>query len=156
MTTEDTKLIYSCTDYAFKVSGDWNDAEDFIQNIFVRILTNPEKFESLNKVEKMQYVFQAIHNQVKDKHRRAVSKGKVKYHIPIEDANKAINPDVYAKMQLKEVMKKGQKNSHFPLLMLHVNGYSCYEIAHEKNISVNTVVGKFRYARKFLNSNESL
>lgn len=148
MTPEDIKLIYSCTGYAFVLSQSKHDAEDMIQTILLRILTNPVKFESLNQVEKNKYIVTAIQNQIKDKRRHA--KGKVNYSVPIDITNAAIMPDVYAKIQLKEVMENGRPHEHFKTLMMNVHGYKCYEIAREKNMSINTVLGRCRYARKFL------
>lgn len=151
MTAEDITLIYSFTAYALKVSGDYQNAQDIIQDIFLRILNNPEKFESLSYDGKRNYIARAIVNQQKDRERMAVSKGKVKYHVPAEDSDAATLPDVYAKIELKDVLKKGLGHKHFPLLMLSAEGYSSYEIAEAKNMPLNTVLGSFRYARNFLN-----
>ena len=151
MTREDTNMIYSFKSYATKICNDSHNAEDLIQNIFLKILTNPEKFDSLQTHEKRQYVLMSIHNQVIDRHRILKAKGRVRYYLPVEESQAAIKPDVYGKLALKEVMKKGKTYKHFPTLMLQVYGYNSYEIADMTHTNLMTVLGRFRYTRTFLN-----
>ncbi len=150
MTPEDIKLIYSFTSFATKISGNYQNAQDIIHDIFLRILKHAEKFESLDSSEKKNYIAVAVINHQKDRERKYISRGKVKYHVPLEKSNAAIKPAVYAKLELEEIMKNAKENKHFPILMMNMAGYKCYEIAREKNMSINTVLGRCRYARKFL------
>lgn len=145
---DDIKMIYGLKCFAFN----YQDAEDMIHDIFLKILNNLERFNSLNTSEKKQYVIKAIYNWHRDKHRRVTSKGRVKYHVPLEFAEIAGRPDVYSKMEWKEVLKKGHGNENFARLKLNLEGYSCYEIAKMKGVkSHNTILQNFHYARILLN-----
>ncbi len=147
MTTADINLIYGFKNYAAKICGDWHDAEDFIQTIFLRILINPEKFESLNAREKGSYILTAIHNQVKDRHKKFITKGRT--HVPISESI-AVPPEAYGKIEFKEVMTNGARHQHFNILLANVYGYNSNEISNKEKIPLNTVLGRYRYVRKFL------
>lgn len=151
MTNEDAQLIYSFLGYTTKICGDADNARDILQDICLRILNNPETFERMNQVEKRRYVVKTIHNQFIDRHRRLSSKGRVKYHVPVEESHASTHPEVFSKLELKEVMKKGKTYKHFPTLMLQVYGYNSYEIADMTHTNLMTVLGRFRYTRTFLN-----
>lgn len=143
LSREDIEMIYALKIYAY----DHQDADDMIQDILLKILNNLEKFNSLPASEKRQYAMGSVRHWNIDKHRRGTKSGRVKYHVPIEFAEISAKPDVYATIELNEVMEKGSQHSFFPELMMYAAGYKCTEIAEHKNVRLNTILTRIRYCR---------
>lgn len=145
---EDIEMIRSLRTYAYN----YDDCDDMLQDIYLKILNNLSKFNSLTTAEKKNYAIRAIRNWGIDKNRRDVRKGRARYLVEIDFVEKGISPDVYAKIELKEVMKKGHGNENCARLMLNMEGFNCYEIAKIKGVkSHKTILTNFYNARKFLN-----
>jgi len=62
-----------------------------------------------------------------------------------------IKPNVYAKIELKEVLQKAKGHPDCETLSLYVHGYKNIEIAKMKGQELNAVLQQCYRARKYLN-----
>lgn len=125
------------------------DAEDLLQDVAIKIWQCIEWFEALPEEEKRAIILTSIHNRHVDMKRR---KKAIRRTPDFTFMDKVTEPDIFAKMELKDVLKKAQER---PLicrsLLLWVEGYSLKEIYKiEKLKNINTAIGRCGYARKFL------
>lgn len=142
------------------------DVQDVMQDLFVKLIKNYDKFGSLaTGTEKKNYAFWACENLLIDMHRRRevqLSRAKItsfftksgdekSYPALHTEENKSIRRVLELKEEVEEVFETLKTFSHPNELLLTVDGYMAREIAASQNISINTVLGRIRYARKFLN-----
>jgi DNA-directed RNA polymerase specialized sigma24 family protein len=134
--------------FAIKTANCYQDAQDVIQDVAIRIFDRAEWFASLPEREKKNYVMYSIKNRVIDLFR--MRKRRYRYTDLFEDAA-VTRPEVYAKLDLEDVIKKGNERPLiFDTLMLQAEGYKVKEIADAQGHNVNTVLGRCRYAREYL------
>lgn len=157
MTKADYDIVNSFSYIADKWFSVKEDAEDVMQEVFLSILKNYASFEKLSENGKKNYTVRSIHNRVIDLHRRRTSydepvhKEEIKYYMEFSNVRSLqTEPDVYAKMELDEVLEKGKGNRMCDTLFMFAIGYKNNEIAQLKNQSLTTTLGQCRYARNFL------
>ena len=156
MTSHDYHMIKSFEGFAlFKCGNKKEDAEDLIQDVFVRILCN-KKFDQMQEIEKRKYVVWLIKNESVDIHRDRNMQKRKGVNISLFYENGAmicgpkINPEIFARMELKEVLQKAKGDKFCESLLLLVEGYKNREISKITGKSINTILGRCRYARKYL------
>lgn len=168
MTNEEINIVNSMRvviirSIRYKRSIDW---EDVMQNLFLKILNNYKKFGALaTEYEKKKYVFRACKNLLIDMHRRReiqYRKGSITT-LFLKDGDEKSYPALHLsenvaerlelKEELNEVLETLQKFPFPNELILNVRGWKAREIAASSNQSVNTVLGRIRYARTFLKEN---
>lgn len=155
MTREDYDMIQSFKGIALYHCRIREDAEDIMQDVFLKILRN-ERFDEMEEIEKRKYVVWLIKNKCFDLLRgRNIPKRKgINISLFYENGTMVLgpkaNPEVYGKMELKEVLQKAKGDKMCESLMLFVAGYKNREIAKITDKSINTVLGRCRYARQYL------
>lgn len=127
------------------------DVEDAIQEVFVKLIDNKRKFESLQKLKS--YVFvsvkHCIFNKIESKN------SKTKYHN-----NRSFIIDNISSIEdciIESEIKKEVMNSYNMLpfrckqiFNLHLNGFSVKQISEELDISENTIKTQKKIALKIL------
>lgn len=155
MTRSDYDMIQSFQGIAFYHCHIKEDAEDVMQDVFLKVLRN-EMFDQMQEIEKRKYVVWLIKNKCLDQHRSRNIPKRKGINVNLFYENGAIvygpktNPDVYGRMELKEVLQKAKENKICESLMLLVAGYKNREIAKVTGKSINSVLGRCRLARKYL------
>lgn len=150
MDLEDINMVQSLSYYAKVRCKIKEEAEDVMQDVFLRLLLNP-KFETLEKDEKKNYTIQIIKNRIIDLRRSEQRRKNNGWRMEVfEYVEPEIKAGVISKLALKEVMEEGKKHECFGTLKMNMEGYTCHEIADILGVSFNTVLGHFRYARKFI------
>lgn len=135
-----------------------DDMKDILQDAILKLLQNDNKVESLAGAEKKKYILRCIRNSHVDFIRRKKRQPSGVVTLSFNDHENeisntmAVQPDVYGKIELKEIMEKGQQHKAFPVLFAYVNGYTNKEIAEMTGEKINTILGRCRYARNFLKS----
>jgi RNA polymerase sigma factor (sigma-70 family) len=140
------------------------ELKDVMQNLFVKVLSNYEKFGSLpNENEKRRYAFTACKNLLIDMHRRRevlyskarmttilMQSGDEKNYCAALQTN-----DLVEQVEIKEKLRKVLKTLQgYPLgkeVLWYSDGFKVREIADFTGQDINTVLGRIRYARNFLN-----
>jgi len=153
MTNEDYNLISGYTWLARqRCNNNFHDAEDLMQDIFLKILNNLEKFESLTYEGKRSYIYASICNKHTDMHR-----GRTRRPLPVELTNETnikssfhCEPAAYAIVDLKETMKAAKENKFTYATLLQASGYSIKEIQVITNLKQNTVLTHIFQGRKYL------
>lgn len=168
MTNEEIDIINSMKvvvirSIRYKRAIDWKDV---MQNLFLKILNNYEKFGTLpNETEKKNYVFRSCKNLLIDMHRRReilcrkavfttlfMERGDEKSY-PALHINENVIERLELKEELNEVLETLQKYTFPNELILNCQGWKVREIAVSTNQNLNTALGRIRYARTFLNEN---
>lgn len=150
MTNETINIVNSLRWLAYeKCKG--VDVDDFMQDIFLRLLES-ENFDDIkNNYEKKKYISACIRNMSIDRNRKKTRKGRPEFFNPFFDWSATVPPSVYSKIELKEVMEKAQKREDIcQSLMMYAEGYKNWEIAEILGSTTNTILGRCRYARNFL------
>lgn len=156
MTSADYDMIKSFDGFAlFKCGNKKEDAEDLMQDVFLRILCN-KNFDQMEETVKKKYVVWLIKNKSMDLHRSRNMQKRKGINISLFHQNGMMvcgpktNPEAYAKIELKEVLQNARGNKMCESLMLLAAGYKNREIAKITGKGINTVLGRCRYGRKFL------
>ena len=155
MTLQDYDMIKSFQGLANFYCKIKEDAEDVMQDVFLKVLRN-ESFDQMQEIEKRKYVVWLIKNICIDRHRnRNLQKRKgvtigLFYSNGMMVCGPKIDPEVYGKIELKEVLQKAKGNKMCESLMLYAAGYKNREISKITGKSINTILGRCRYAREYL------
>ena len=143
--TETCNIAYELKWFALSKCGNVEDAEDLIQDLLVKIISN-SKIESLNRKEKRNYIMRAIHNEYVDMVRyRNRSKRIMCKNLPSKT-----NPDAYAKIELKELRKKAEGNIACQTFFIVESGYTNKEVAEMTGERLATILSRCYRARKYL------
>ena len=153
MESQTINIIQSLRWLAVKKCETIEDAEDLLQDVFIRLFRN-EKFNSIVKEEeKKKFISRCINNMSIDFHRRRSTK-KGAHTLPVieEYTDHYYNhePEAYSKIELKEVLKKCEGREICDTLIAMAAGYKASELSNKTGIGINTIIGRCRYARKFL------
>lgn len=146
MTIQDYNLISRLKGIAIKRCEIREDAEDIMQDVFLRILLRPD-FENMTGNEKERFVVCLIRNRCTDYYRMKKHRG---YAVDLSKVSLKLKPEVYGKMELKQVLKKAAGRLMCETLFLVVSGYKNIEVAAMTGQKINTVLARCRYARRFL------
>lgn len=146
MTNEDYKLISGLKGIAIKRFKIVEDVEDIMQDVFLRILLRKD-FESMSVNEKERFAVCLIKNRCTDFYR-------IKKHWGIkvdpDEIKLKVKPEAYSKIELKEVLNRASNYQLCETLLLTAAGYKNIEVAAMTGQKLNTVLGRCRYARKYL------
>lgn len=142
-------MIQGLLNFTTVYCGNRTDAEDILQDITLKIIKKIEWFETLCENDQCRYLTQCVKNKVADRSKRnkAAKRNPYFHGKPIL----SVQPVVFVKMELEEVIQKmsERKNICDPLL-LYTYGYTFKEISAMTGESINTILGRCRYAREFL------
>ena len=141
-------------------------AEDIFQDVFIKAVQTMKKGSYNEEGKFLPWIMRIAHNMVIDTFRRnkrmAIVDGGPDFDIfnIIKDEEKTIDEELVEQQihqdlrKLIEFLPEEQKNV---LKLRHYSGLSFKEIADETNVSINTALGRMRYAlinlRKLIEEN---
>ncbi|MBR5324812.1 MAG: sigma-70 family RNA polymerase sigma factor [Muribaculaceae bacterium] len=145
--------IYS---YVFYIVKDRDLAEDIFQETFVKVITTIKQGRYVESGKFSSWITRIAHNLIIDHYRQEKSEN----HIPNSD----MNPDVFNRKELSEgtvedsmisaqvridirkLVNALPDNQKEVLVMRYYQNMSFKEIADATNVSINTALGRMRYA----------
>lgn len=145
--------IYS---YVFYIVKDRELAEDIFQETFVKVITTIKQGRYVESGKFSSWITRIAHNLIIDHYRQE----KTENHIPNND----MNPDVFNRKELSEgtvedsmissqirvdirrLVAALPDNQKEVLVMRYYQNMSFKEIANATNVSINTALGRMRYA----------
>ena len=145
--------IYS---YVFYIVKDRELAEDIFQETFVKVITTIKQGRYVESGKFSSWITRIAHNLIIDHYRQEKSEN----HIPNSD----MNPDVFNRKELSEgtvedsmissqvridirkLVNALPDNQKEVLVMRYYQNMSFKEIADATNVSINTALGRMRYA----------
>ena len=145
--------IYS---YVFYIVKDRDLAEDIFQETFVKVITTIKQGRYVESGKFSSWITRIAHNLIIDHYRQEKSEN----HIPNSD----MNPDIFNRKELSEgtvedsmistqvridirkLVAALPDNQKEVLIMRYYQNMSFKEIADATNVSINTALGRMRYA----------
>ena len=145
--------IYS---YVFYIVKDRDLAEDIFQETFVKVITTIKQGRYVESGKFSSWITRIAHNLIIDHYRQEKSEN----HIPNSD----MSPDVFNRKELSEgtvedsmissqvridirkLVNALPDNQKEVLVMRYYQNMSFKEIADATNVSINTALGRMRYA----------
>lgn len=137
--------------YAFTIVKDFDQAEDIVQSIFMKLWEKRESLDITTSVRS--YLFRSVYNQCMNQLEHQVIKKKYDAHVMVEPGRDEQAPDVFPD-ELGENIRKAvdalppQCRSIFIMSRYEELRYS--EIADRLGISVNTIQNQVCKALKLL------
>lgn len=160
-TSEFNKQLVKLEDYlrryALYLTSSSPDADDLLQETYLRALDNKDMFMSSEKNNLKGWTYTIMKNIFINHYRRIKNlKGKIKDisiagTVQVEDST---YPNVYSMLQMKDMnvaISHLDSNQKRPLIM-HLSGYKYKEIANELGVNIGTVKSRIFFARKNLKS----
>lgn len=147
--------VFNYLNYTLKSQ---EQAEDAFQDVFMKVIMylNAGKYQETGKF--YNWLMRIVHNMLIDKHRRAkndimfVSKEESEVDI-LNDPSVAVNENREIEMidqqlmdDVKHLISLLPETQREVLLMRYYNNLSFKEIAENTNCSINTALGRMRYA----------
>jgi len=140
--------------FAFKLTQKIADAKDLVQETFLKVLINQDKF--VNDQNFKAWTFTIMRNTFINSYRQNIRKNTVcdqskeSFFINQTRVFAADDPDsVYAALEITQSINQLKEIFRVPLEM-HINGYKYQEIADELNINLGTVKSRIFLSRKQL------
>lgn len=142
--------------YIYMMVKDRAKAEDLFQDVFIKVIHTLKSGKYNEEGKFLPWVMRISHNLVidyfrKEKKMPMAGNGKEEFDIfkviRIEDQNvedKLIKEQ--ANIQVRKLINKLPKEQKEVLLMRHFGELSFNEIAEQTNVSINTALGRMRYA----------
>lgn len=146
------RLLY----YFYRMLGNSNEkAQDFLQDIFMKLIDNADKFDSSRKFST--WIFCIAHNMCRNEYRRMG----VRRDTPIEDyVNVLIEEEYLADGQVLDIEQFNKElflelenfdEIHKTVFLLHYReGFSLKDISQVLDVPEGTVKSRLFYARKQL------
>ena len=147
-------LEKSLRKFAYSLSIKPDDAEDLVQETFLKVLTKRDKY--VNRDNFKSWTFTIMKNTFVDNYRRTLSQ-----NIQRDPGNESIfinttenvsfeNPDsTYSAMEIAVHIGKLKDKLKIPFQM-YIEGYKYSEIAKELNLKLGTVKNRIFLSRKHL------
>jgi len=140
--------------FAFKLTANYDDANDLLQETSLRVLNNQDKFADDTNFKAWMYTVmrnlfindyrKLVRNQTFVDHTENL------YHLNVPQESGISSPEhAYT---LKEINKKmdSYHDEYSVLFNMHVEGYKYEEIAERMSIPIGTVKSRIFFARKRL------
>ncbi len=131
-------------------------AEDIFQDTFIKVIDNLKKRKYIENGKFSSWVMRISHNLVidhfrKKKHIREISNDAFEYDIlnSTEHSESTVEDNIIYEQILSEVKKLVEylpDNQKEVVRLRHFKGLSFKEIAEETGVSINTALGRMRYA----------
>jgi RNA polymerase sigma factor (sigma-70 family) len=140
--------------FAYSLSLKKDDADDLVQETFLKVLTKRDKF--VNNENFKSWTFTIMKNTFVDSYRRTLSRNTHRdpsnesFFINTTDNVSFENPDsTYSAMEIEVHIDKLKDKLKIPFQM-YVEGYKYSEIAKELNLKLGTVKNRIFLSRKQL------
>ena len=140
--------------FANSLASNREEAEDLVQDTFVKALTNKDKFMDNTNLKAWTYTI--MKNTFINNYRRSQKANTFtdstndQYYINIPGNNDGESPD--AKVSVKEIRKaiNNLEDVHRLPFEMHTRGFKYKEIAEELDLSIGTVKSRIFFTRKKL------
>lgn len=137
-----------------KLNNNHEKAEDFLHDLFMKIIERPEAFNTAKSFSP--WFYSVAHNMVKNEYKKMeVRKVMDTESDTLQVVNREIDPmhnaeEQLFKQRLFEELNKINQDSSTAFIMKYHEGYSIEEIAETLNIKEGTVKSKLFYAKQVL------
>jgi len=140
--------------FAYSLTANKEDADDLIQDTFLKAITNKDKFDPSTNLKA--WVYTIMKNTFINKYRKEtkvntiIDNTKDLYYLNNSNSADAATPDSdYNHGELVKVIDELQDDHRIPFQM-HFQGYKYKEIAETLNLSIGTVKSRIFFSRKKL------
>ncbi len=140
--------------FAYTLTSNYEDAQDLVQETFVKALTNREKFASNTNLKA--WTFTIMKNTFINNYRQSVRQNTVLdktddlYYLNLSKESSLGIPDSeFATKELHKIISNINEEQRKPFEMYN-QGYKYKEIADELNLSIGTVKSRIFFTRKKL------
>jgi RNA polymerase sigma-70 factor (ECF subfamily) len=161
MDYENTSLIYMALNYdrglrkyAYSLTKDKDDADDLLQDTYLKVLQNEHSFEQ--KTNLQAWVYTIMRNTYvndykrKQRERMFVDKYPDLYHLSNYVSSPSDAADsCYHLKEINNTIEKTKEEKRIPFEM-YLDGYKYKEIAQVMNLSIGTVKSRIFFTRKEL------
>lgn len=140
--------------FAYSLTANKEDADDLIQDTFLKAITNKDKFDPHTNLKA--WVYTIMKNTFINKYRKEtkvntiIDNTKDLYYLNNSNSSDFATPDSdYNHGELVKVIDDLQDDHRIPFQM-HFQGYKYKEIAEQLNLSIGTVKSRIFFSRKKL------
>ncbi|TVR42745.1 MAG: RNA polymerase sigma factor [Bacteroidia bacterium] len=140
--------------FAYTLTSNYEDAQDLVQETFVKALTNREKFASNTNLKA--WTFTIMKNTFINNYRQSVRQNTVLdktddlYYLNLSQESSIGVPDSeFATKELHKIIGSINEEQRKPFEMYN-QGFKYKEIAEELNLSIGTVKSRIFFTRKKL------
>lgn len=140
--------------FAYSLTADQDDANDLIQDTFVKALSNKDKFDPATNLKAWMYTI--MKNTFINNYRKASKMNTIidttedLYYLNSSNTTDRISPEAeFTHSELEKVVDELEDEHRIPFQM-HFQGYKYKEIADHLNLSIGTVKSRIFFSRKKL------
>jgi len=140
--------------FAYSLTLNQEDADDLIQDTYLKAITNKDKFDPATNLKA--WIYTIMKNTFINKYRKEtkvntiIDNTKDLYYLNNSNTADADTPDTrYNHSELEKVINALQDDHRIPFQM-HFQGYKYKEIADKLNLSIGTVKSRIFFSRKKL------
>jgi RNA polymerase sigma factor (sigma-70 family) len=140
--------------FALSLTRDNDDAQDLVQDTFVKAITYKEKFEEQTNLKAWLYTI--MKNTFINNYRRAAKANTIidstddLYFLNLSKKSEADSPEaIYGEKEINKKVNALEAEYRVPFMM-HFKGFKYKEIADELNLPIGTVKSRIFLARKKL------
>jgi RNA polymerase sigma-70 factor (ECF subfamily) len=138
--------------YATALLGDYIEAEDLVQECFVRALSHEHVWERVHN--RRAYLFTILHNIYVD---YRAKRRRYERNIPLDDASVSaelnIAPDQHERLEIRDfeqALRELPDNYKAVTLLVGLEGMSYQQAAHHLGVPIGTVMSRLSRGRKIL------
>ena len=132
----------------------WDDAEDVVQDAFLKALTFPGVFR--HEASLATWMTRILMNVAIDETRRRKRRPSCLASSSIERAERAMHPIQLVRLEMKAALADSTRMDREVLVLAGVMGFSHEETAHRLGLSVGTTKSRLWHARRRLRNRVSV
>ncbi|MCF8369045.1 MAG: sigma-70 family RNA polymerase sigma factor [Bacteroidales bacterium] len=140
--------------FAYSLTSNHDDADDLIQDTFLKAISNKDKFDPATNLKA--WIYTIMKNTFINKYRKdskvstIIDNTKDLYYLNTTNNTDSNAPETrYNHSELLKVVNALQDDHRVPFQM-HFQGYKYKEIAEQLNLSIGTVKSRIFFSRKKL------
>ncbi|MBW6497631.1 MAG: RNA polymerase sigma factor [Bacteroidales bacterium] len=140
--------------FAYTLTSNYEDAQDLVQETFLKALTNRDKFTEDTNLKA--WTFTIMKNTFINNYRQSVRNNTILdktddlYYLNLsKESNDGMPDSAYATKEIHKEIKRIDKDQRKPFEMYN-DGYKYKEIADKLNLSIGTVKSRIFFTRKKL------
>lgn len=144
------------TDYIRMMVKDRDVADDIFQDTFIKVIRTIDSGRYVDNGKFLSWVLRIAHNQVIDHFRQAKQSGKVTESVAGFDilntlrfSERTVEDDIVESQieeQIRAMVGELPEEQREVVMMRYYAGLSFKEIAEQTEVSINTALGRMRYA----------
>lgn len=142
--------------FAYSLTSNHEDANDLIQDTYVKAITHKDKFDPATNLKA--WIYTIMKNTFINKYRKKIKVNTIidntkdLYFLNNSNKSEMVSPD--SKYNHAEVLKEVEdlQDEHRVPFEMHFQGYKYKEIAEQLNLSIGTVKSRIFFGRKKLMS----